>query len=367
MLGKYILIVAIILIFSKIVLFNTASRQDEKKILIFTFILLVLVFGCRNGTYVYVSNDLHNYYNYYIKAIAFTDIHLFFDSVPDMEKGYLMINWLLSRVFKWPQFIFFFEAAFCCGITLRFIYKYSQDALLSVLGFMSLGVMGFYMTAFRQSMAISVCLLALEMADKKRIITFIFLVIFAISLHQTAIVFLPVYFIMMIKPDKLLVAIEIACIFVIGCCIPRIIILGNELFHRNFTGVFTGNKLGGLINIMIGVFIIFIMLYQLDDYYRIADVIRKGKQEVLHLSNKYKNYKFLYILILGIGVYAMRYEALILERISMYYTPVMFVMLPGCIENGFKEKDKRILKVLFIVGMLFLINWRMGQARYVFF
>nr|WP_305181935.1 EpsG family protein [uncultured Schaedlerella sp.] len=367
MLGCYILLVAIILILSKAFLFNSGSRKDEKRIIILTFILLIFVFGCRNGTYVYVSEDLHNYYNYYIKAIRSNNLVLFFSSTPDTERGYLMINWLLSRIVKWPQFIFFFEAAFCCGVTLRFIYKYSQNVLFAVLGFMSLGIMGFYMTAFRQSMAISVCLLALEMADKKKKIAFTILVLLAMSFHQTAIVFFPVYFIMRMKIDKLLMIAEIGFLLVIGKFVPYIIVLGNKIFHRNFGGSYTGSRLGGLINILIGIFIIGVTAYQLDGYRWFIYAKKKKTKEFFSLENRYSNFRFLYILILGVGVYAMRYEALILERISMYYTPVMFVMLPGSIENGFKEKDKRLLKIIFTIGMLFLIYWRMGQLRYVFF
>ena len=56
---------------------------------------------------------------------------------------------------------------------------------MSILGFMSFGLMQFYLTGFRQSIAIAICLLALEMAEKRKLLSFIVFLALAISIHQT--------------------------------------------------------------------------------------------------------------------------------------------------------------------------------------
>lgn len=369
MLGILMLLIALILIYSKNVLFDSGTRQDDKKILTLAFIMMVLVFGCRHWK-MYSTHDLYNYYTCYEKAIGFDDIYLFVNHTVWMEKGYLALNWLMSRVIQWPQFIFFFEAAFCCGITFRFIYKYSEDVLFSVLSFMSLGMMAFYLTGFRQSMAISLCLLALEMAEKRKIIRFIIFVLAAMSMHQSAVVFLPVYFLMGIKVVKSLAVVEMGVLFLIEASIPFLVNLGNEVFHRDYDLTYTGSIFGSIINILINVFIVFIMIYQMSDGNMpdvSDDTMQNGEQDTLISGRKFENKKFLYILILGLGLYCMRFQASILERISLYFTPVTLVMLPEVIQNGFVESDRWKVRTLFIVVMLFLICWRFGNTGYVLF
>lgn len=364
MLGTLILSIAIILICSKGFLFYSGSRQDDKRILTLAFIMLVLVLGCQDVETT-GSGDIKAYYTNYQCAIESDSLLSFIEDNPYMENGYLVITWLLSKIIRWPQFILFFEAAFCCGITLRFIYKYSEDVLLSVLGFLSLGIFGFYLTGFRQGMAISICLLALEMADKKRVCAFVFLVLAAISVHQTAVVFLPVYFIMKINVNRLLVIAELGVILLMRLCAPFLLSLGNTVFHRDFSMAAQGNKAGGAINIMIGAFVVFVMAYQMGNYNIAVHSGTRGEQSIHETDSGFTNHKLLYLLLLGIGLYGLRYQASIMERISFYYTPMLFILLPGVIRNGFAEKDRRFLAMLFIAGMLFLIDWRLGTRDFL--
>lgn len=364
MLGSLIFLIAIILIGSKVLLFNSGSREDDKRILIMAFIMLVLVMGSR-AVESTNSDDVNAYYATYEAAINHDNMILFLDFNPALDKGYLALTWLLAKIIRWPQFILFFEAAFCCGITLRFIYKYSEDVLLSTLGLMSLGILGFYMTGFRQSMAISLCLLALEMADKKKPSAFVMFVLLAMCLHQTAVVFLPVYFVMNIKINRFLSMVGAAMLVIAGVGIPFMVSLGNEVFHKQYEAVYEGSRIGGYINIALGAFVAFIMIYELGGCTLTARRECEIGESVFAADSGFSDHKFLYILFLGIGIYAMRYQALVVERVSFFFTPVVFVLLPGAIQNGFAKKDRRLLQIFFTAGMLFLINWRFGSMNYV--
>lgn len=364
MLGKLILLITVILICCKKFLLNTGSRQDEKRILILAFIMLFFTFGCQDVATT-GSGDIKDYYETYEQAIESSSLFSYIEEETYMDNGYLVIMWLLSRIIRWPQFVLFFEAAFCLGITLRFIYKYSEDVLLSIMGFMSFGTMGFYQTAYRQSMAISLCLLALEMADKKRWKTFLLLVLIAMSVHQTALIFLPAYFIIKIRVNKLLVIVGTGMMFLLQLCAPFLFRLGNQLFHRNFSMGYTGSKIGGVINIMIGIFIVFTMTYQIGSCNIEGNTDQKVKKDADTTVHLFKNQQFLYLLLMGIGLYALRYQASIMERISFYFTPLMFILLPDVIQNGFSEKNRRLLKIFFAMGMLFLISWRLGTRDFL--
>ena len=278
-----------------------------------------------------------------------------------MEKGYLWLNWLIARVIKWPQFIIFFQSAFCIGVTLRFIYKYSEDVLLSVLGFMSFGLMQFYLTGFRQSFAIAICLIALEFALKKKFIGFILSVLIAASIHQTAIVFVPVYWIVKIGLTKLYALVDLIVIFILSQGVPRIISLGNEVFDKEYQGAFGGNRLGGMINILIGIGVLAVMFYQSDRY-------KKPEISEKSINNSIQSLSGLFHLTaIGTGVYALRYQALVLERISLYFTQGLFILLPHIINNSFTEDSKKILKPIFVFAMVFLAWWRLHNYSYEVF
>lgn len=353
------LIVAILFL-ARTFLYNSDSDKDDKRFLVLAFVLLVLAFGCRNALRDY-GTDLNNYYRCFERAIYF-DRDVFFASSP-FEWGYLTINWIIARFVKWPQFILFFQASVCIGLTLRFIYRHSNDVYLSVLGFMSLGVMQFYLTGFRQSFAIAICLLALEAAENKKIIHFIAWIALATSIHQTAIVFLVVYFIVNIRITAFSVLIELLASIFVGRLAPLLVQIGNDTFDRNYSGAFGGNRLGGLINILIAMLPIYIIVKNRDyinsmendtDYHQ-ATAIRK----------KSINGKLFHVLVLGTILYSLRYQALVLERTSLYFTPVLFILFPQSLQVGYSNKNQRIMRIVLTLGLIFLLIWRFESWIYI--
>lgn len=363
--GIIFLIAVLLIILARYILFSDCSEYSQKKFLIFSGIIIILLFSIRDAE-IDIGSDLNNYYRLYCRAIESTSLSVFLNTNP-FEKGYLILNWLLSRVIKWPQFILFFQSAFCIGVTFRYIYKYSQDLLISVLGFMSLGLMQFYLTGFRQSIAIAICLIALELAEKRKMIKFILLVALATSIHQTSIIFAIVYILMKIPITKFTVIIEFVAVLVLAQVIPDLIALGNDVFEKEYTGVFTGNSTGGLINLFISATVLGLMYLRFFLNVRkngnIKNRISSGKEYMI--NNYYINYKLMPLLILGTGFYAMRYQALVLERISLYFTPTLFILLPQVINTMFEEKSRKLLRIILLIGMIFLGYWRLRTFPYI--
>ena len=357
--GALMLGIAVLILFSRELIFKENTKEYNRKFLIFTGILLVAFFGCRNAT-TNLGSDLNNYYRLFERAIKSDSVRSFLNTEV-MEVGYVLLNWLIARVIKWPQFIIFFQAAFCIGVTLRFIYKYSEDVLLSVLGFISFGLIQFYLTGFRQSFAIAICLIALEYAFKKKFIAFIVSVFIAASIHQTAIVFIPVYWMVKIGLTKLYALLDLIAILVLSQGVPRIISLGNEVFDKEYQGAFAGNRLGGMVNVLVGFAVVAVMFYQSDRYKKPNNT----EKSVDNLSQPLNG--FFHLTAIGTGIYALRYQALVLERISLYFTPSLLILLPHIIDNSFTEDSKKILKPLFVIAMVFLAFWRLNNFGYEVF
>ena len=362
--GFLMLIVMLIIILARYIIFIEGFAYKKIFFLIFSGLIIVLVFSARNAE-TNIGSDLNNYYRLYIRAIQSSSLTEFLNSNP-FEKGYLLINWLLSRIIKWPQFILFFQAAFCIGITFRFIYKHSDDWLMSVLGFMSFGVMQFYLTGFRQSIAISICLIALEMAEKRKLLKFVLLVALAASIHQTAIIFFVVYILVNIPITKITIIIETALVLVSAQFVPRIIALGNDVFEKDYTGGFGGNSMGGLINVVIAISVLGLMYLQLNlDVEKDLYIDNKLKRNRVDLPEKGRiNFEIMPILLLGTGFYCLRYQALVLERISLYFTPTLFILFPQVINHMFSVRSRKLLRIIALFGMVFLSYWRLRNVSY---
>ena len=357
--GILLLGIAGLLLVSKSILFKGNSERSKRNFLIFTWILLVAFCGCRNAAFEYGS-DLNNYYRLFHRAINSESFEAFF-ATSTMEAGFLWLNWLIARVIKWPQFVIFFQAAFCIGVTLRFIYKYSEDVLLSVLGLMSLGLMQFFLTGFRQSFAIAICLIALEFALNRKLMGFILSILIAFSIHQTAIVFIPVYWIVKVGLTKRQALVDLVAILVLSQGIPRLISLGNEVFDKNYQGNFVGNRLGGMINILVGISVLVVMFYQSNRYKNPNHTAEGMNNSIQSLSG------FFHLTTIGTGIYALRFQALVLERISLYFTPCLMILLPHIVNTSFTRDSKRIVKLVLVVILMFLTWWRLHNYSYEVF
>lgn len=356
--GILMLGAAILLLLSKEICFKENTEESNKKFLIFTGIVLAVIFSCRNAVSNY-GNDLNNYYRLFERAIKSDSLKRFLNNEA-MEEGYVFLNWLIARVIKWPQFILVFHAVFCIGVTLRFIYSFSDDVLISVLGFMAFGVMQFYLTGFRQSFAIAICLIALELALKKKFIPFVITVFIASTVHQTAIIFIPIYWLVKLKLSKLYVFLDLAAIAVLYKFVPRLIAIGNEVFEREYQGKFGGNRLGGLINLLIGAAVLAVILYYSNAQ---GEKVLKAEDSK---TGAYIN-AFFHMTLIGLGVYALRYQALVLERISLYFTSPLFILAPYAINTAFDKQSRRMLEPVFCAILLFLIWWRFGNISYEVF
>lgn len=353
--GIVLLIAALIIIVLKITMFKNESEINDKRFMIVSAVVLIIIFGIRNGATNY-GTDLNSYYRMYERAIQTTDFWNFYAS-SSVEIGYSFINWVLARLIKFPQFILFFQATICIGLTFRFIKRYSSDLLFSVLGFMAFGICQFYATGFRQAIAISLCLLAIDYAESRKLIKFLLIVILATTIHKTAILFVLAYMLIRIPLKRITIVGVAVTMIVFSNMLPYFITLGNEVFDKSYSGASWGNSFGGAINILIALFVvlpIFILNKNSeidDDYGEIND-------------RPAINYEFVLMLVAGIGLYAMRYRALVVERVSMFFTPVLFILVPQAIDTCFVSENRKFLRIVFYCGMLFLIYWRFSVEAY---
>ena len=165
------------------------SNRRKRIYCVIVFFSLCLVCMLRKYT---VGYDLYGHYYNSFSKIARMDWKL----LPTIgyEYGYAIFNKLIAIVFVDPQWYIAIHSLIVIGVTGWFIYRNSDDVVLSSVMFITTNVWFMYMNIMRQALACSVCLIAVEVWKRKDIkikrwILFFALVVLASTFHSSAVVF----------------------------------------------------------------------------------------------------------------------------------------------------------------------------------
>lgn len=260
-----------------------------------------------------------------------------------MESGFIYTVWFLGQFIKNAQFIFIFSGALFSVAVCRFIYKNSEDIMLSCVMFVTLGLYVFMVQGLRQGIAMSILLFSVEFVKKRKLIPFLLVVLLASQFHQTAIVFVIVYFLynLELKPITLLVFSSIGALMIAFSNV--LISLGNEYFERDYYGDVDE---GGFIATAIYVIILVATLL----------FARKNKENKSFAM-------FVYMTIMGLVFYIMRYfDAMIVERISFYFMFGQLALLPSII-NCLDAKERQVVKLAVYILCILLFIYRTNGSN----
>lgn len=111
----------------------------------------------------------------------------------NLEPGYRFLNKLLSCFFPSPQTIIVVSSIIIIVLLYQFVKSDSQMSLLSLWLYITLGIYQTEMNVSRNAIAIFICYLAFYWVRRKKPLLFLLCVLIAATIHQTALFFLPLY------------------------------------------------------------------------------------------------------------------------------------------------------------------------------
>lgn len=316
----FIYIFVLRLVFYRII----TIKKYQLLFLILAFIPIFLMMALRDPT-CYTGDVLHYYVNFYkMRAVSMSKAISDYDSY---ESGYVILNWLLGRVFSDGQCIVVFEALICTSSMLFFIYRNSDYPFYCLLAYLSFGVFNFQMTGFRQAIAMAICLFSYEFVKKRKIIPFLLFVALASTMHISALFFLFVY---ILYDMKFTVLHHVALAFVTYLAsryMSTLLTFSAENLNKSqYYTNYAGSLLGGILLILINVIAIGVILY-----YRKED--------------KVKN---IYVVEMGVFTYILRYTSSVIERFTLYSTQTAVIVYPEAINLEPNKKLRIIEKTLYI-------------------
>ena len=120
----------------------------------------------------------------------------------EYNNAYYYSNWLISHLGGDYQFFVSFEALFVTICFGNLVYRYSPSPIQSICYHFGLLFFIFHFSALKQSYAMAFLMLAFDQIVRRRPLRFIVLIFIASQFHYPSLVFLPAYWITLIRPGR---------------------------------------------------------------------------------------------------------------------------------------------------------------------
>lgn len=226
------LIVNLIIVSLVCLLYQVIPNKNIIITRIFIFSTFICLLYMHSMVDVYSVPDLEAYLNYYDEARTLSFREAFIKGAIDdkVEVGYVVFNKLISyispnfRAFLWVYSI----------VLLLLYYKYiisvSPYVTISIL-FLLVGTYNQSLFVLRQHLAVALLLYSYTFITERKILPFLIILLLAYSLHRTAIIFTPVYFLYGLNKTNLIKSFIVVSILLI--VLMRIVIVA--LFANYFS------------------------------------------------------------------------------------------------------------------------------------
>ena len=150
-------------------------------------ITLMLLMGLRSEQ---VGCDLPFYVARFINSPSMIE-----RGMADSEWGYTLINYIFKAKLNANfQVFLFFVSVLCIGAVVTIFYNHSKDLTISIIEYIAVGNFALNMSGLRQTVAISIALFAIIAVEKRKIVVFYIMIAIAFLMHNSAVIFIPVYF-----------------------------------------------------------------------------------------------------------------------------------------------------------------------------
>jgi transmembrane protein EpsG len=171
--------------------FSTPNTQGinyvkpNKFLILISLTSLVIVSGLRNNigdTYFYM-------HSYIITEFNWSNFKF------EADFGFNILQILLQKLSDDPQILIFVTALVTNTLILLILFKYSRRIELSLFVYIASGMYLVSMNGIRQALAASIVFTATRFIINGNFLNFFIVILLASTIHQTAIIFVPIYFI----------------------------------------------------------------------------------------------------------------------------------------------------------------------------
>jgi len=249
--------------------------------------------------------------------------------------GYLIVVWLGSHIFQNGQWLLLLSGLFFAVSICVFVKRNCKNMVLALAVFNCLGLFNFMVQGLRQSIAMCICLWALEPCKQKRPVRFLLMIGLAALFHASAVIFAIVYLLGEMRFDLFSVVFFICGVAVAIMLIPRLFEIMNKLLNDDYS-LGTGSEEGGWIAVLILLaIIVFGLAFQ---------------------DKRNPHYPmYIYMTIVGLGCMLLRQSVSpIVERASNYFAYAEMVIVANSV-SSIRDKRTQVLVCVAVFALCFFV------------
>lgn len=305
-------------------------KKENKKPLFLFYILIMAIFilvaGLRDGI-----GDTGMYRHLYSQIIEGT-------VGEGYEEGFVFFLTMLSKISPDSQFMLFVTSFITQGLIIWFLRKYSSYFELELFMYIASGYFVTTMNGVRQAMAASILLIGTKFLIERRFIPYLVLVLLMSTIHSSALIMVPVYFI--VNNDNwsknfLQTIIIMALVSIFGGLIMNI---AFKLLEGTKFGEYSSFDEGGS-----NIFRTIIDMVPVI----LAYIQRDRLREIFPQCDIFVNLSIINMLIMGLSLYNW-----IFARMTFYFIPYNFVLLPYVIKSIDVKEYRQFIYYCFLIGYL---------------
>lgn len=312
---------------------GVSLRYIRPDLIYFTFCLLVMIVvaGLRKGigdtsVYRHAYNNLHT---------DFIRILLEYD----MDPGFFAFSSFIKAFISDDSQVYIF---ICAALTIFLIcfvlYKYSGDFGLAIFVFITMGTYINLMNGIRQYLAAAILFLIFPMIEERKLFKYMILVLIISLIHQSALIFLPLYFVVNNKAwgkiTYTILGVGLFLYITYGVSGPIIVqLIGATQYSGYSEGLLSTDEGANIIRPIIA-FVPVILSFIGKDV-----LMREEKHANVVINMNLLN-AISMLLATNYWIYA---------RFSLYFSLYSIILLVWCIKYMFRGKNKVLIYLLTIV------------------
>lgn len=244
-----------------------------------------------------------------------------------------------------------------CGI-LKIYYKYSTNFTYSLLLFFLSMAFLYMMNGMRQFMAACIIFLFSDYLFNKKTVRFLLVVLLAYTVHVSAIIWIPIYFVVQGKPWNLKVMCAIIAIVVAILALDSFTDLLSDSLegtdYDGYTNQFSQDDGSSLAHTLVALVPVALA------FWKRKEIEEKNNQTAFILVN-------CAVVEVLINVMANFTSGILIGRLPIFFKPFGFILLPWMFDNVIDEKDRRMIRTVCMIGYILFAVYYMYSTGITYY
>ena len=262
----------------------------------------------------------------------------------DSGQGFIVLEWIIKCIFHGDVTAFRICLALIHSVPVIYIFrKYCEQYWIGIYLFVASACpMAWMMNGMRQFVAVVIIFSALPLMIRKEYMKVILLVILATTFHMSAIIMLPIVFIVQgkawNKKTLIFIAVAIVAVFALNnnATLTDSLLQGTE-YAGSISAMAAGGD-DGVNPIRVLVSAVPMLLSFIE-----RRIIREENNQLIHICVNMS------IITVGLNLVAMVTSGILVGRLAIYTNLYGFLILPYLIRKGFTKESQKIVNIMLVI------------------